>query len=293
MLRIVTYHRVANPGNNTALDPALISATPEAFAQQLDYLRRWYDVVSAADVIAALGARLQLPKRAVMLTFDDAYVDFETDAWPILKQFGLPATLFVPTAYASDPRQSFWWDRLYRASTKLQLMQTQWTTLKDLRRHIKTLPHCEALALVDWLVEKSGVEDPPAPSVIGWPKLRQLASEGVTLAAHSRTHPVLSGLSLEAIRSEVLGSQDDLKREIGSALPIFCYPSGAVDARVVDILRDNNFALGFTTQLGHNDLFRSDPLLLRRTDITMRTSLPIFKIRLLGVGHYIDVWRTR
>jgi hypothetical protein len=98
-------------------------------------------------------------------------------------------------------------------------------------------------------------------------------------------------MSSEEMQDEVLGSQEDIKRETGSALPIFCYPSGEVDGHVIRILDQNNFVIGFTTQLGHNNLKRSNLLLLRRTDITQRTTQTVFKLRLSVVGNYIDRWR--
>src|SRR5262245_62081377 len=115
MLRVVTYHRVAEAEHTPLLDPSMISATPTDFRRQIEFVRQYYDVVSLQDVLDFLGHGRRLPKRPVLLTFDDAYRDFATVVWPILKQHRLPATLFVPTAYASDPDSAFWWDRLYRA----------------------------------------------------------------------------------------------------------------------------------------------------------------------------------
>src|ERR671914_537157 len=72
--------------------------------------------VRLADrILPAREGRADLPPRAVLLTFDDAYDDFAEVAWPLLRHHGLPATLFVPTAYPDVPGRAFWWDRLHQA----------------------------------------------------------------------------------------------------------------------------------------------------------------------------------
>ena len=81
------------------------------------HLQRRYRVVSLAGVLEAARRRTPLPARAVLVTFDDAYRDFLDAAWPILEKHRIPATMFVPTAYAAEPERSFWWDRLHRCFT--------------------------------------------------------------------------------------------------------------------------------------------------------------------------------
>jgi peptidoglycan/xylan/chitin deacetylase (PgdA/CDA1 family) len=129
--------------------------------------------------------------------------------------------------------------------------------------------------------------------VLSWEELRQLAQEGVTLGAHTRTHPIMTQLWPEQVREEVIGSQNDLRREIGFALPIFCYPSGAQDDMIVNILKQEGFALAFTTADGHNDLSRVDLLRLRRPNLTRRTTPFIFRFRLLRWAAHLDAWRHR
>jgi peptidoglycan/xylan/chitin deacetylase (PgdA/CDA1 family) len=115
MLRVLMFHRIADPHRTLWLNPGLVSATPTMFARIAALLARDYDVVSLDEALDAVVRKRSLPDCAVLLTFDDAYRDFAANAWPTLKRFGLPATLFVPTAFAGSEPQEFWWDRLYRA----------------------------------------------------------------------------------------------------------------------------------------------------------------------------------
>jgi peptidoglycan/xylan/chitin deacetylase (PgdA/CDA1 family) len=308
MLRVLTYHRVANLQDSPLLHPQIISATPENFQRQMRFLAKKYQVISLARAFDSIEKKAPLPPRAVLITFDDAYYDFATVAWPILKSLKLPATLFVPTAYPDQPERAFWWDRLYRAFMQSSQKELKGTPLGDLslpdaaarqsslrrvQNYVKTVPHSEAMALVDEICAKLDSRPLAQKSVLSWKELRQLAKEGVTLCAHTQTHPIMTQLSREEVRREVAGSQNDLQREIGEALPIFCYPGGIHDDTVVDILKEEGFAMAFTTLKGQNDLRTADPLRLRRTNMTRRTSLPIFRLRLLRFGAYLDRWRQK
>ncbi|MGH7457229.1 MAG: polysaccharide deacetylase family protein, partial [bacterium] len=126
---------------------------------------------------------------------------------------------------------------------------------------------------------------------LGWEELRQLAKAGVTLGAHTQTHPIMTQIAPAEIRREISGSQKALQREIGAALPIFCYPSGSHDDTVVDILKEEGFVVAFSTLDGHNDLRSADLLRLRRTNITKRTTSLIFRFRLSRLGAHLDRWR--
>lgn len=313
MIRILTYHRVAKPSATPALEPRLISTTPAMFAQQMRYLARHYAVVSLEDVLHAVTTRAQLPKRAVLITFDDAYRDVGDIAWPILQRYQLPATLFVPTWYPDHPERAFWWDRLYYAI--ISGPHTIWTgsplgalplattdqrhiSLRRLQVYLKTLSHTEMLKQVDSICLQLGAKQAMPRSILNWEELRQLAHEGMTLAAHTRTHPMLTQLTPKQMQAEITGAQEDLQREIGRVLPVFCYPGGDHDARVRTGVREAGFILAFATRHGATlyhpkRLNKRDRLRLRRTNITLRTSLSIFRLRLSRPGNALDRLRYR
>jgi predicted ATP-grasp superfamily ATP-dependent carboligase/peptidoglycan/xylan/chitin deacetylase (PgdA/CDA1 family) len=305
VVRILTYHRVIDPAHPSVGYPGVVSATPAAFERQMRYLERYYDIVSAPRVLDALEGGSRLPARPVLITFDDAYVDFGEVAWPILRRRGLPATLFVPTAYPDDPDREFWWDRLHRAvfsTGRDELLGTplgrldlhrahRRAVLRVLQRWLKSLTHADALRWMDAVCHELGVtEIKPAP-VLGWDALRRLAADGVTLAPHTRTHPALDRMPLSAAQAEIRGSREDLDREIGSSAPIFAYPFGTRDERVVTTLRKERFEAAVTQQDGPNPFPVADPFGLRRTNITRRTSPIAFALRLTSVGARFDAWR--
>lgn len=286
MLRILTYHRVADPRTTPALDPQQVSATPGDFRLQVRHLVSSYDPVSLDQVLEAFSGGRCLPRRAVLVTFDDAYRDFGEVAWPILREHGVPATLFVPTAYVAPTHRAFWWDRIHRALDE---------TSGQLKTYVKSLPPEEGEELVDRICAASSGQRlaPERAPVLGWDELRTLQCQGVDLGSHTHTHPALIYASDERIREELRVSTAELAAEIGEVPRTICYPYGIFNARVLRIAAEEGFRLGFTNLDGLARQGRTHPLRLPRTNITRRTSPLVFRVRMHPWFASVDRWRHR
>lgn len=321
VLAILTYHRVDEPAARPDLMPSLISATPASFAQQIAMVARHFDPVSLPDVVASLDEPARLPLRAVLVTFDDGYRDFATNAWPVLRAASVPATLFVATGATSDPSVPFWWDRLWAAvqgapgpapiatphgSLPVGREHAR-RTVATIRDWLKTVDHGAAMREVDRIVDELGERDgarpdgapadpgPTAPAVLGWDELRSLAREGVTLAPHTRQHPLLDRVPVETAIEEIAASHADLEREVGPVAPIprvLAYPSGAHSGSAVTAAREAGMVLAMTTERGGNDLRRADRLRLRRINVGGRAGVSLVRAQLAWAGG-LDARRSR
>ncbi|WP_330926855.1 polysaccharide deacetylase family protein [Candidatus Sororendozoicomonas aggregata] len=90
---ILQYHHVSNTS------PTITSVEPALFSQHLDYLEQnKCHVIALTEVTDALRNNRPLPEKTVVITFDDAYKDIYTEAFPLLRKKGWPFTLFVSTA---------------------------------------------------------------------------------------------------------------------------------------------------------------------------------------------------
>jgi len=146
-LPILMYHRVA-PDGSAAM--ARYRVTPEAFEQQLRYLRDdGYYGVDLEEWRAAMATRRPLPGRAVLITFDDGYRDFLIYAWPLLKRYGFSATVFLVAHEIGGTNR---WDRAY--GEELGLLD--WDEILQLRdsgvafgSHTATHPPLTGLAAAD------------------------------------------------------------------------------------------------------------------------------------------------
>lgn len=109
-VNILVYHHVAND------TPASTTISPAGFREHLQLLRdNDVTVVPLADALAALrgDADVDLPEKAVAITFDDAYENIHTNAFPLLKEFDAPFTVFVATDPVDQNFQDMMsWDQL-------------------------------------------------------------------------------------------------------------------------------------------------------------------------------------
>ncbi|MBI5924756.1 MAG: polysaccharide deacetylase family protein [Aquabacterium sp.] len=95
---ILCYHRFGRANGGGASSKMTVSAT--AFAAQLAWLKRnGYHVLKLADLRAWLDGQRALPLKSVVITADDGYASFYHQAYPLLQQYGAPATLFVYTDF--------------------------------------------------------------------------------------------------------------------------------------------------------------------------------------------------
>jgi len=102
------YHRVAELG----CDPWGLSVKPEHFAEHLEVLQKHYRLMRANELAASLE-KGKLPRRAVVITFDDGYADNLLAGKPLLEKHNVPATVFITTGCVGNERE-FWWDELER-----------------------------------------------------------------------------------------------------------------------------------------------------------------------------------
>ncbi len=93
---ILTYHSIDNSGS-------VISTSPKKFFQQMQFLAKSsYNVISLTEIINCINENRTFPSRAVAITFDDGYKNNYDVAYPILKEFGYKATIFMVSGRCGD-----------------------------------------------------------------------------------------------------------------------------------------------------------------------------------------------
>jgi len=101
------YHRIVNPSSDAEyLEPGMY-VKPETFAMQCSVIKKYFSVVPVSQIFKKQSDLSKKPLCAI--TFDDGWVDFLTNAAPVLRSQELPATVYLPTNYI-DTDKRFWTD---------------------------------------------------------------------------------------------------------------------------------------------------------------------------------------
>lgn len=305
-LTVLAYHRIDDP-HRTDFDAFLpnVSATPAQFAEQMAFLRARYSVVSAADVTAWLRGEKPLPPYPALITFDDGYFDNFKFALPVLKKFDFPAVIFLATDYIgkSDP---FFWDLAAYCFAHTEKTAADFPLAGELHWHdsasrtaamvgwlerLKTVPDAEKWthihALPD-LLDVSIPDDAFAGVTMTWAQVREMVANGVTMGAHTMSHPVLTRVSAKQARAEIFGSKACIEAEIGAPVTTFAYPNGHpadFNAAIQRDLADAGIEAAFTLIPGPASPaeIRANPFTIRRMFLSHKDSLPRFAAKLVGL----------
>jgi peptidoglycan/xylan/chitin deacetylase (PgdA/CDA1 family) len=128
LVPILCYHRFGTAANAAGWGGKM-TVSPGNFAAQLEYLaRNDYRVIRLSQLQAFLDGKQALPKRAVVITFDDGYESVYRHALPLLRKYNFPATLFVYTDFIGAGDAVSW----------AQLQELQASGLVSVQAHSKT-----------------------------------------------------------------------------------------------------------------------------------------------------------
>jgi len=306
---ILMYHGLTNnPGTQDWTQVPI-----DDFRNQMRHIRESYHPVALSRLVMALeNGRIE--PHSVAVTFDDGYQSNYELACPILREFDIPATIFVTSGFISQPEKHnrYLWPDFITAMLKTHeghtldlgkygLDQYDLTSPRNIYasreaicQRLKSIAAAGTNRIIVDLYEKYGggldhdrfVDYRPMTA----DQIRELASGGlITIGAHSRSHSILSRLSPDKLEDEITGCKHDLKALSGVEVNEFAYPNG----RWEDINRDvyeitaRSYNCAVTTVAGLNS-FGHDKYLLRRLGIGRNLDIGQFRALISGTGHLLQ-----
>ncbi len=262
-LSVLIFHRV-----HAEADPLFPGeAHARAFDQQMGCVKRWFNVLPLAEAVAGLRNGT-LPARPAVITFDDGYADNRTVALPILQAHGLTATFFIAAGFLDGGRM--WNDTLIEtlrrcAGPLLDLSEfgleahpvaniaQRRAAIAALIPRLKYLESSERLRRVAAIAAHAGV-NLPNDLMMTSKQLREMAQAGMTIGAHTVTHPILARLTDGEALAEMVAGKQTLEQIIAAPVRFFAYPNGKPDedyTRVhVGLAKQAGFAAALTTAWG-------------------------------------------
>ena len=257
---ILKYHRVSLEARSakaardyTDFERGHYASVLEAHAQLLLRYRR---PISMDELVEALALGKSLPERAVAVTFDDGYEDTYNIAAPILKRYGIPATVYVCPGLI-DSGSGFWWDHVVRyfrhtqhrdfvltnvlegakvdvkaALPRLYLrnIKTKHLAAERVIKIFKGMPESKLPQLMKCLLEELGLSQGKIPTsnhaLLSWSQIREMSEDGMDIGSHTMTHPMLSHLTEHQIREEFANANQRIFEVVRQPVRGLVYPSG-------------------------------------------------------------------
>lgn len=302
-LTVLAYHRIAD-----ALSPDFayyrpnVSTTPEMFRRHMAFVAEHFNVIDLKSLWDFIQLGKALPPYPLLISFDDGYLDNYECAFPILKEYNLPAMMSLVTSRMSNPKP-LWWDECsyYFHHTQQEMVDLPLLGQQDISDMDKRDAVCEAFIErakrmpPDW--QQCAVEQvqhlldveyrDPKPHFISWDQAREMADNRITLQGHTITHPILSQISIGQMYWEILQSTYEVQREIGQAPMAFTYPNGHPQdytQETVDAVCEAGYSMAFTYTQGAvlaNNIKRY-PYQLPRIHIGYRDTFEIFAMKVTG-----------
>lgn len=274
---IVTYHGVLPLGYtpaDAAFDGNLISA--DVLRRQLRLLKTNYSVISPEEFLHLGESRDKLPSRSVLLTCDDGLLNCLTDMLPILQEENLKCLFFVTGASAMDSRSMLWYEELFllfveavagpfafscdgitiqgTLGSREQRRALWWDSLK----HLSQVDAKRRLVFIQSLRDHFGLDDlistdPDGAScrrygLLTASEVLQLVSSGMSIGAHTLSHPMLSQQPLELAYDEITESRTRLEAALKVRVWAFAYPFGnpqSVTSQVLAMPRQAGYQAAF------------------------------------------------
>jgi len=274
----VMYHYVRDSAATPF--PGIRALTPALFVEQLDWLQAHHTLVDLATLERALAGDVELPAHAAVLTFDDGFVDHYDTVFPELRRRGLSGVFFVSgSTCGPEPRllsvhktqfllarlgaQAFA-DAVIAACGPAQsglpndaavFGRDRWEAADDqmVKRLINyQLPFEQAEQVLDALFARliGTAADFARTLYLDEPMLREMAGGGMVFGYHTRTHRMLSRLSVEEQRTELASGVDWLRTLTGQVRVPFCYPWGGRQTYTADTVRllgECGYSMAFNT----------------------------------------------
>jgi peptidoglycan/xylan/chitin deacetylase (PgdA/CDA1 family) len=233
---ILMYHSITDDPEPGVAPYYRLNTSPSVFRQQMQFLAdHSYRTISLDQMVELLNPSLTRPGghsqpsdaggaegdgRFVVLTFDDGFRNFRTEAFPVLQKHGFTGTVFLPTAFIGG-RQKVQSPRLSAAPHSLFAT-----------RHSRP------------------------DEFLTWSEVRELHKAGIEFGSHTVNHPKLVELYWPDVEREISQSKSEIEEQLAQPITAFCYPYAFPKANrsfsrsFRELLAQTGYTCCTTTELG-------------------------------------------
>ncbi len=299
-LFIAMYHYTRNLAHSRY--PQIKGLDRSLFEVQLKFYKNNFNVVRMEDVIKAVQNDVELPDNALLLTFDDGYIDNFTVAFPLLKKYGFQGSFFIPgKTFTENILLDVNKIHFILASAKIDELVKEVKSMLAENREEYNLPSVDELwdkyalanrfdgedvvfckrilqtAIPEKLRNKAasalfdkfvGVRESSFARELYMDadQIRVMKENGMFIGLHGYDHYWLGNLSEEQMHKDIDKALDVMDEFIDSDCWVMNYPYGNSSEKVIEYIKDKGCVLGLTTEVRTADLDKDNRFLLPRLD---------------------------
>jgi peptidoglycan/xylan/chitin deacetylase (PgdA/CDA1 family) len=197
------YHNIEDGSKMRALTISVAE-----FEKEMQAIKdNGFTVIPMQDFLAWRRGEKSLPNKSCIITIDDGWVSAYNNAWPILKKFNYPFTLFIYINYVGTGGKSMSWDQLAEMRDAGADIESHTYSHADLKK---------PGALVDKKAADGIRNDIKTLGEDGW------------------------------LRKEIIGSKEVLEKKLGIKCNAFAYPFGLYNQKALDMVKEAGYEAAFT-----------------------------------------------
>jgi peptidoglycan/xylan/chitin deacetylase (PgdA/CDA1 family) len=265
---VLTYHRVLDAWA-PALDysqPGMVVTAP-TFERQLAFLQQHFEIVPLGALLDEGDTGRPRRRPRCVITFDDGWRDNYDLAFPLLRERGIPATIFLTTDFIGTTRVFWHTELIYLLlhgtlarflDSELALASFPKTVRNALRRCVgRSRLACAADAdtavetiktscddgmirdLLDRLTRAADLRRPFLPErtfFLDWDQVREMAANGFEIGSHGCSHRIMTRISTHDARRELLQSKAEIESRVGRAVRHFAFPNEDANEALVGLV---------------------------------------------------------
>jgi peptidoglycan/xylan/chitin deacetylase (PgdA/CDA1 family) len=250
--KVIVFHSIADVESDFVKGTNVWTSAAK-FAKHLHYIRKRYRVISLQDLVSSLRSG-RIPKNSIVITFDDGFADNFHVAYPLLRQYQIPATIFLVTDCIEN-KQPIWIQELCYLISKVgsqkiaekldavakELNGPQFNPTNSSKRKLglnKALEEYLAFAVKkemrgeiltrlysDFTIQKEKVLS-QNEIFLNWDQVKQMQQNGITFGNHGASHTPLSALPSSEQKNEIQQSKHIIEERLGESFLPFSYPFG-------------------------------------------------------------------
>lgn len=273
------------------------------FHKQLEFFSKNFKVVRMEDVIAAISVGKKLPENALLLTFDDGYIDHYTYAFPLLEEFGFQGSFFIPgktftTHQLLDVNKIHY---ILASANIYNLMEDVLELMNHYRGRefdyasndeliniyaVANRFDCKETIFVKRILQtvlpeklRNKISSDLFKKYVGVSEerlayelymteeqIRTMKRHGMFIGLHGYDHYWLGNLPEEKMREDIDKAIESLNEFINPNSWVMNYPYGSYNQSVLDYIKSKGAVVGLTTEVGVADLLSDNALKLSRLD---------------------------